>query len=83
MSCAARSLHLQCVCLQMDQRMSSGMEPAHAKRQHLSPAELQQRLSHLVGRPLGAQEMSRLIPNFPDLLEEHSSIGQAPFRAQV
>ena len=58
--------------------MSSGMEPAHAKRQHLSPAELQQRLSHLVGRPLGAQEMSRLIPNFPDLLEEHNSVGEGP-----
>lgn len=46
------------------------MEPANAKRQHLSPAELQQRLSHLFGRPLRAQEMSRLIPNFPDLLED-------------
>jgi len=45
------------------------MEPAHPKRQHLTPQELQQRLSQLVGRPLGNQEMSQLIPNFPDLLD--------------
>ena len=50
-------------------RASSGMEPAHAKRQHLTPQELQRRLSQLVGRPLGNQEMSQLIPNFPTLLD--------------
>jgi len=54
------------------------MEPAHPKRQHLTPQELQQRLSQLVGRPLGNQEMNQLIPNFPDLLDGgDASFGQS------
>lgn len=72
--CQARALEnvhpTAAICVQIDTRISSGMEPASAKRQHLSPAQLQERLSHLFGRPLKAQEMSRLIPNFPELLED-------------
>lgn len=55
------------------------MEPANAKRPHYSPAVLQERLSHLFGRPVGAQEMSRLIPNFPDLLgDPNATNGEDP-----
>lgn len=65
--------------VQMNERMSSGIEPAPPKRQHLTPIELQQRLSHLVGRPLGPKEMSQIIPNFPDLLGDFNKSGRASF----
>ena len=61
--------------LQMHERLSSGIEPAHPKRQHLTPIQLQQRLSHLVGKQLGTKEMSRIIPNFPDLLDDSQNHG--------
>ena len=70
-------------CLQMRERVSSGIEPAHPKRQHLTPMQLQQRLSHLVGKQLGPKEMSQIIPNFPDLLGEFHNSGQAPNNLQT
>jgi hypothetical protein len=45
---------------------SSEMDGHRRKRPAVNPAELQQALSTLVGRPLGDAEMSKIFPSFPE-----------------
>ena len=56
--------------LQHDLSHASSEADGHRrKRAAVNPAELQQALSTLVGRPLDEAEMSKLFPSFPESID--------------